>query len=167
MKKTKLILLILCISLIISTLPSCSSKEPEPLDPLSDELKEEIVAAAEEKWGNEMWLIWGSLGVFDGDKIAVYCENGAVYPAFHTEKVAGKKFEYFNIPDRIYIYHNSDFIELSEAYPKIVSRKEVNDIYYYYNEFCDKKVYEKDNQALLEYLILDNGGQMSDYLDNH
>lgn len=157
MKHTKLILLILCISLLLSTLSSCSSKDPEELEPLSEELKAEIIAAAEEEWGEDIGMIWGSFGIFDEDKVAVRCDlSVSHYPISHTVKVAYKEFELPTPACDIYVYYDTEFTQLSEAYNKgMVSKGNVSDIHYYYKEYEDirHQYYEENNESLLEYLI--------------
>ena len=159
MKIKKLMLLILCMSLMLSSFFSCSSKEPEELEPLSDELKEEIIATAKEKWEDDLGIVWGHFGVYNQDMVAIMCtQKISTYPASHHVTVASKEFVFPDSTEDIYIYCNSELVELSEAYEKrLVSKSDVNNIYYYYQEFTDirEEYYKGNDDSLLEYVIFD------------
>ena len=154
MKKTKLILLILCMSLVLSTFASCAKKELEETEPISEtseiptetseppteesklteeELIAKMIEDAKKSWGDGLYKIVGPWGIFD-DKIAV-----CILPTFlpydpETITVAGKDFKFETSTIKIYIYYDGTFTTLEKAYyeDNLISEKDVEVIYDHY-----------------------------------
>lgn len=128
MKKKNLIVFILCISLVLSVLTSCSTKAPEetetqPVSETTEAPKEEILMS-EETFGERMLaelqkkfgerMAWGPLGVFD-DKVAVYIGGGWTADCKDYE-IGPYKFSFGSGGNDICIYHNFSFVSLQTAY---------------------------------------------------
>lgn len=162
MKHTKLILLILCMSLMLSMLVSCSKEAPQNTAAVTESseitteapklTEEELIAKmiedAEERWVYDLSAIIGPLGIFD-DKIAIFMDPNFSQPAYKTVTIASFDFEFVDQNDNIYIYHNGTFTMLSKAYEEnLISRENVEEIYGCYTQHSLEEyvIYDKYNK---------------------
>ena len=128
----KIIIFIVCIAALLS-LSACADI-PEALEPLPDDLSAEISSAAKEKWGDNI-AVYGPYGSFDG-KTVVIC-SGFLEPGTNRadEKIGSVNFTYEKHGYNIYVYYNSEFFSLDEAYDlKMITRSDLKEIRLYYED---------------------------------
>lgn len=165
-KMTKLLPFILCISLLLSALTSCSTKAPEDIDtetqPVSETAETEPLIS-EETLGERMladikkkipaYLVVGPLGVFD-DKIAVYIGAGWTADMKYYD-IGPYKFSFGSGGNDICIYHNFCFTSLQTAYElDLVSLDDVKVIHENYQLMSTNFV--------KEHLLYDENGSYSE-----
>lgn len=166
MKKTKLIVFVLCISLVLSVLTSCFTKAPEDTEtetqpvsetaetePLMSEetLGERMLADLQKNFGERLAV--GPLGVFD-EKIAVYIGDGWTADMKYYD-IGPYKFSFGSGGNDICIYHNFYFVSLQTAYELgLVSLDDVKVIYDNSNPMTEEYV--------KEHILCDPSGYYSD-----
>ena len=142
MNNIKIVLVIICILLTLSALVSCTPKKEALTEDLESAVKKEtsteeiidrMIDSVKKKWdteGDDNFLVFGPLDILD-EKIVICVVRG--YTAdVRDVTIASSVFSFPSLTN-IYVYHESDFITLQDAYTiNLITSEEVEAIHSQY-----------------------------------